>query len=79
MLSIQDLHVAVEDKAILRGLNPATQNAGVGVSEIRYVHDADDRLLGAFTTTAGGAGGGAAAYTLSPAHNALAAGERSAP
>ncbi|NLF99542.1 MAG: hypothetical protein GX565_05255 [Lentisphaerae bacterium] len=68
-----------DDEAILRGLNPATQNAGVGVLEIRYVHDADDRLLGAFTTTAGGAGGGAAAYTLSPAHNALAAGERSAP
>jgi hypothetical protein len=68
-----------DDEAIMRGLNPATQAAGVGTSEIRYVHDADDRLLGAFTTTVGGTGGGAATYTLSPAHNAQTVSERSAP
>lgn len=68
-----------DDEALMRGMNPATQDAGVGASEIRYVHDLDDRLTGAFTTTAGGTGGGAATYTLSPAHNAQAAGERSAP
>jgi len=68
-----------DDEAIMRGLNPATQDAGAGASEIRYVHDADDRLLGAFTTTPGGTGGGAATYTLSPAHNAQAVSERSAP
>jgi len=68
-----------DDEAIMRGLNPATQDAGVGASEIRYVHDADDRLTGAFTTTAGATGGGAATYTLSPAHNLRAVSERSAP
>lgn len=68
-----------DDEAIMRNINPATQNAGVGASEIRYVHDLDDRLTGAFTTTAGGTGGGAATYTLSPAHNAQTVSERSAP
>lgn len=68
-----------DDEAIMRNINPATQNAGVGASEIRYVHDLDDRLTGAFTTTAGGAGGGAATYNLSPAHNAQTVSERSAP
>ena len=68
-----------DDEAILRNINPVTQNAGVGTSEIRYLHDQDDRLTGAFTTTSGGTGGGAATYTLSPAHNAQAVSERSAP
>ena len=68
-----------DDEAIMRGMNPTTQNAGVGASEIRYLYDPDDRLTGTFTTTAGGTGGGAATYTLSPAHNAQAVSERSAP
>jgi hypothetical protein len=68
-----------DDEAILRGMNPVTQNAGVGASTIRYLYDQDDRLTGAFTTTSGGTGGGAAHYTVSPAHNALSASERSAP
>ena len=68
-----------DDEAILRGLNPATQNAGAGASTVRYLYDEDDRLTGTFTTTSGGAGGGAALYTVSPAHNALSVGERSAP
>jgi len=68
-----------DDEAILRGLNPVTQNAGAGTSTIRYCYDADDRLTGTFTTTSGGTGGGAALYTVSPAHNTLSVGERSAP
>lgn len=68
-----------DDEAILRGLNPVTQNAGVGASTIRYLYDADDRLTGTFTTTSGGTGGGAVQYTVSPAHNTLSASERSAP
>ena len=67
-----------DDEAIMNGMNPVTQNAGVGASEIRYLYDPDDRLTGAFTTTSGGTGGGAATYTLSPAHNAQAVSERSA-
>jgi hypothetical protein len=68
-----------DDEAILRGLNPVTANANVGAATIRYLHDADDRLTGVFTTDAGGVGGGAARYIPSPAHNTLAVSERSAP
>ena len=68
-----------DDEAILRGMNPVTQNAGVGASTIRYLYDQDDRLTGTFTTTSGGTGGGAAQYTVSPAHNTQTASERSAP
>ena len=68
-----------DDEAILRGMNPVTQNAGVGASTIRYLYDQDDRLTGTFTTTSGGTGGGAGLYTVSPAHNTLSASERSAP
>ncbi len=68
-----------DDEAILRGMNPVTQNAGVGASTIRYLYDQDDRLTGAFTTTSGGTGGGAAQYTVSPAHNVQSVSERSAP
>jgi len=68
-----------DDEAIMRGLNPSTQNAGVGASTIRYLYDEDDRLTGAFTTTAGGTGGGAAVFTVSPAHNLQNVSERSAP
>ena len=65
-----------DDEAILRGINPVTQTNAVGASEIRYLHDEDDRLTGVFTTTAESKGGGAALYTVSPAHNLTAAGER---
>jgi len=68
-----------DDEAILRGMNPVTQHAGVGASTIRYLYDQDDRLTGAFTTTSGGTGGGAALYNLSPAHNVQSVSERSAP
>jgi hypothetical protein len=68
-----------DDEAILRGMNPVTQNAGVGASTIRYLYDQDDRLTGTFTTTSGDTGGGAAQYTVSPGHNVLSVSERSAP
>jgi len=68
-----------DDEAIMRGMNPVTQNAGVGASTIRYLYDADDRLTATFTTTAGGSGGGAVRYSVSPAHNIQSVSERCEP